>query len=517
VVIGILTGVLAAVFPARMAVRQDPVKVLSGRRGTVRTPRRAPILGVLVVCAGVAASAIGSAIALADATGATPGSGLGARSLAALIAGGAVLTQLGLIACSSAIIGVCGRWARRLPLVPRLAMRDAARHRGRSAPAMAAVLTAVAAATALVLYISAVDDRDRRNYTPMWPKGTAGLNLFTLEDQGPGKPPAELTLDPDEILARVAPELPPATATVVHAEASGRCADACTRADLIPVRSGGRSEGAGFSMGWGGVPVGGVETLRATTGTSSAAAETMLKAGGVVVTDPALVAGGRVELEVVSEAEQRRSEASGGVPGGRRVSVPGVYLAAPDATTNAVYSRAAAERLGLDVAPALLALRFDGRLPTTDEEDAARGALADAGFSTSFSVERGYVSDFGVGLLALALGAALITLGAAGISTGLAQADARDDHATLAAIGAAPRVRKTLAAAQSVAIAGLGTVLGVLAGFVPAVSLIGGAPSLELVVPWDLLAGAIVGTPLLAAGAAWLLTRARLPLRARVA
>lgn len=113
--------------------------------------------------------------------------------------------------------------------------------------------------------------------------------------------------------------------------------------------------------------------------------------------------------------------------------------------------------------------------------------------------------------------AALITLGAAGIATGLAQADSRDDHATLAAIGAPPRVRRTLAAAQSLTIAGLGTGLGVLAGFVPGVALIGAVESLDLVVPWVLLAAGVAGVPLLAAAAAWLLTRLRLPLRRRIA
>ena len=99
------------------------------------------------------------------------------------------------------------------------------------------------------------------------------------------------------------------------------------------------------------------------------------------------------------------------------------------------------------------------------------------------SVERGYDSEYGLGLLALVAGAGVITLGAAGIATGLAQADARADHATLAAVGAAPRLRRTLAAAQALSISGLGTALGVAAGFVPAVALIAALPGLDLVDP----------------------------------
>jgi putative ABC transport system permease protein len=181
-----------------------------------------------------------------------------------------------------------------------------------------------------------------------------------------------------------------------------------------------------------------------------------------------------------------------------------------------VYSPAAAAALGLRTRPGALLLRFD-TLPTTDQEEAARAALADAGIERSLSIERGYVSDYGLGLLALVVGAGAVTLGASGVATGLAQADARADHATLAALGAAPRLRRTLAAAQALTIAGLGTVLGIAAGFVPAMALIGAVDSVDLVLPWRLLATVLVVIPLLAASLAWLLTRSRVPLERRVA
>ena len=114
-------------------------------------------------------------------------------------------------------------------------------------------------------------------------------------------------------------------------------------------------------------------------------------------------------------------------------------------------------------------------------------------------------------------GAALITLGAAGIATGLAQADARADHATLAAVGATPGLRRTLAASQALAVAGLGTLLGVVAGLVPGLAFIAAVDSLHFSVPWITLAQVLLGIPLVAAGCAWLLTRSRLPLERRVA
>lgn len=512
---GGLIGVLAAALPARLAARQDPLQVITGRRGVVRTPRKAPVVGVLVACVGLACSTVGSLVALSDSLGINPVGG-GRSSLAAgLIAGGAVLLQLGLIACCPAIIGALGRRAGRLPLASRLAMRDAARHRGRSAPAMAAVLTAVAASTALALFITAIDDRDRRNYQPMWPERMAGASLVTYEDRGANDPPRPVTLDARRIQSVLTPHLPPMVATVVEVDSSATCTESCRTVE--PLAAAGPPGGSEAPAYWGGAPVGGASVLRATTGTSSAAAAERLASGGVVVTDRRYLDGGRVAFRIVEVDEQRRAIADGGTPRVRTVRLPGTYLAAPGATPPLVYGPGAARRLGIRTVPGTLAMRFDGDLPTVDQEDAAVAALADAGINTMFSLERGYRSDYGIGLLALALGAALITLGAAGISTGLAQADARDDHATLAAIGAAPGARKRLAAAQTLSIAGLGTMLGILSGFVPAIAMVGAVESLELVVPWGRLAAGAIGVPLLAAAVAWALTRARLPLRRRIA
>jgi putative ABC transport system permease protein len=156
-------------------------------------------------------------------------------------------------------------------------------------------------------------------------------------------------------------------------------------------------------------------------------------------------------------------------------------------------------------------------VPTTAEEDTARERLVRSGLAPSFDVERGYESDYGLGLLALVAGAALITLGAAGVATGLAQADARADHSTLAAIGATPGLRRTLAAAQAVAVAGLGTLLGVFAGLVPGLAFIGAIAGLEVAIPWLTLAEVLVGIPLIAGTCAWLFTRSRLPLERRAA
>ncbi len=543
--LGIVTGLLAAVLPARTAARQDPVVALTGRRGQVRTARKVPVIGLAVVVVGIACAALGSSLAVAQLTGLNPLNGRSTALVAGLIGGGAALAQIGLIITSPAIIGLVARWSRRLPLAGRLALRDAARHRGRSAPAMAAVLTAVTGSTALLLFVAAMDARDRETYTPTWPALTGGVELTrTTYDSVTGSE-TRTRIDPDRVLAAIRPELPPFTAGIVPTLDTGCPGDdlGCvpgyvvlpvpaeqecflwslvgqpTEAQLRRAERDPRCQESEqvISGQLAGAPVGGGDVLSLVTrGVRPAAAVEVLERGGVVVFDPRLLGrDGTVTVEVVSSAAAAAAQDADSEPASRRVVLPAAVVPVGSVLAEAVYSAGAAEALGVATAPSTLLLEFDS-LPTQDEEEAAAAALAEAGLQLNFSVERGYVSEYGLGQLALVLGAGVITLGAAGIATGLAQADARADHATLAAVGAAPGMRRRLAAAQALSVAGLGTVLGVAAGFVPAIALIGAMPGLQLTVPGWQLAQVLVLIPALAAGSSWLLTRSRMPLERRV-
>lgn len=511
--LGVVTGLLSAVLPARTAARQDPVVALTGRRGQVRTAKKVPVIGVVMVIAGVAAAATGSALVVSLNTGLNPANGTSTALVAALIAGGAALAQLGLIVTSPAIIGLVGRLGSRLPLPARLAVRDAARHRGRSAPAMAAVLTAVTGSTALLLYVTSTDAHDRETYQPTWAPQTAGITLHTSRFDATANKTITTLLDPDRVTRLLAPTLPPFTATTIDAtvecDSDGSCGSLSPR--LFGVQD-------GYSTGsFSGTPVGDETTVRGITGRPSAAAADVIRRGGVVVFDRSFIRRGQVRLDVTTLADAREAARRGDdTPATTTVRLPAVLVPRGAATVPMMLSARAAKKLGFSVEPSVVLMHFD-RLPTTGQQDAARGALANQGLEPYlFSVERGYQSSYGLGLLSLVLAAGVITLGASGVATGLAQADARADHATLAAVGAAPRLRRTLAAAQALTIALLGTALGIAAGFVPAVALIGAVESLHLVIPWLLLATVLLGVPLLAGALAWLLTRSRVPLERRL-
>ena len=145
----------------------------------------------------------------------------------------------------------------------------------------------------------------------------------------------------------------------------------------------------------------------------------------------------------------------------------------------------------------------------------------------ALSVEQGAAPrDDSPLLLLLAAAAGVITVGAAGIATALAAAEGRAELSTLAAVGAAPAVRRLLAICQAGVIAGLGSVLGIVAGLGTAAIVLFSVnrqhatawPTLEpypYLVPWPAL-GVLVLVPVVAMLGAGLFTRARLPIERRL-
>jgi putative ABC transport system permease protein len=202
----------------------------------------------------------------------------------------------------------------------------------------------------------------------------------------------------------------------------------------------------------------------------------------------------------------------------------------------AVVPQQAADAAGLRTEP-VGSLFTNSRMPNGEERQALNSDLAKIGTDAAVYLERGYVADNNLILLALTLFAGLVTIGAAGIATGLAQADAEPDLKTLAAIGAAPRVRRTLSGFQCGVIATMGVVLGSAAGILPAVGLRhterrhevnyyrqaldagwgyqSQVPHVPIVVPWGTLGMLIVAVPLGATLLAALVTRSRTQLARR--
>ncbi|NUU22947.1 MAG: ABC transporter permease, partial [Streptomycetaceae bacterium] len=123
-VLGLVVGVIAAAVPAFLAARESVVDSLTGRRGVRHGSRILPLVGAGMGAVGLGLAYYGARVSPSD----------------AVTLAGCVIAELGLIACCPALLGVAGRLGRLLPLTPRLALRDAARNRPRSAPAVAAIM-----------------------------------------------------------------------------------------------------------------------------------------------------------------------------------------------------------------------------------------------------------------------------------------------------------------------------------------------------------------------------------------
>ncbi len=176
VAFGLVSALLASAVPAWLASRQDVVAVLAGRRGDRRPRASTPVVGLVLVGLGTAASAYGAA---------TSDNGRGGVWIAA----SAVVSVLGMILVVPVVVSAVARLAGRLPLTARYAARDAARHRTRTVPAVAAVAATVAGVVALGIANASDEEQNERTYQPQLAMGTG---LFSwAPDVLPGERPPD--------------------------------------------------------------------------------------------------------------------------------------------------------------------------------------------------------------------------------------------------------------------------------------------------------------------------------------
>lgn len=551
VAVGLVTGLLAAVVPALQASRQNVLASLTGR-GDVKAPsRRLTLVGAVLVLAGTALALLGA----------------GVGQQAAAIMGGSMIAEIGLVACIPFLVGQFGRVSRWLPLTPRLALRDSTRHRGRTAPAVAAVMAAVAGAIAVTAYQGSRDAENLAEYQAGAPRNAVVLQIDRSGPYGSSSPNAAANLDGQR--AAVEQSIPGLgqrgdVSTLIepgadcvgknrcsylsltmptshqcpldladangHLSASFTSAQARRTATTDPRCLAARTHLSYSVVGT--VAVGDAVALHNLTGASDPAAVRALAEGKVLVGDPRYIENGRVDIVVTVSANM--TDGDGSTPDTtRKISAPAVAYTSPMATDLTLMSPETAQALKLTVLP-VGSVWLPGTMPSSADEQRANAAVGRIG-AGQISVERGYQDNGNAVAVVLALIASVVAVAAAGIATGLAAADSQADLATLAAVGAAPRIRRTLSGFQCAVIALMGAILGAAAGLVPAAALWGvhsgstgmqytasdgivslSPPGAPLDVPWSTMALVVVGLPLLS----WLLaagfTRSRMVLTRRL-
>ena len=497
--VGLVTALLAAVLPAVQAARQDVVAALHGRVTAKPPSRRMAATGVVLLIAGAATALLGA--------GSRPGlpvvSTFDMRTLAVLA--GSVTAELGMLACTPVVVGLLGRLARRLPLGPRLALRDSARNRSRTAPAVAAVMAAVAGAVAVSVFTTTGDAQARSEYRAEAPNGAVTLSLS-------GRAPAEkLRGAVDRELSGLGER---ADLFQVRYTFCPNCSSLVDFRPGAPLPHGGNARAL----------AGDATVLHNYFGLRDATAEAALAAGKAVVFDPGYVKDGKATFRLTGANGGGAPLQPGQTPqlDEKDVSLDAVLVDDPAAARygTGLVSPATVQRLGLTTTPTA-SIWLPETLPTAKAQQRAAGAVSHIDTFASLGVERGYRSKGDLTTLALSGFAALVVLGAAGIATGLAAADSRQDQATLAAVGAPPRIRRVLSGLQCGLIAVVGAVLGTVTGFVPAVALrkardLGSAGAhVPITVPWALLLLTLLVLPLLAGLLAAVTTRSRVPLARR--
>jgi putative ABC transport system permease protein len=507
VLVAVLTALAAAAFPARAAARTDVVAALAGRRGALRTRKRVVALGLVV-------GAVGAVIAVGGATGSNG---------ATVILFGVALVELGLIACTPALIGVAGRLGRRLPLAPRIALRDASRNRSAATPAIAAVMASIIGAMAAILVVASTLDKNRRDYHASLPMHAAWVELDDVDRD----------VDPQAVLDAMRATLPVSDLLLVRGP-SDTCAltePDCVTSDITLGQSGDgglRQFGGPTRVRGGYLPITVVDDgsgLAALFGKPEPDAAAALRKGEVVVVDRAAVnSRGTVTLQ---GRQDRMSDAGDGTV--KRLTVRAVVVSDGYPATQLIVPPSVATKLGVTPEPIGVFAR-DTRAPSSDEKQALAGKLNAINPRLYHYIESGYHDDRAWMMYALVGVAAVIAVGAAVIATALADVDGRADLVTLGAVGASPRTRRLLSLSRAGVIAGIGAVLGTAAGFVPAIAWVratrvpaavysttGGyyaqslPAQLHLVVPWLPTVAVLVGIPVLAALLAGAFSRSRLP------
>jgi putative ABC transport system permease protein len=504
---GFVSAVIAAVVPAWIASRQDVVAVLSNRRGD-RPSAWGPVgpaLGVFLILVGLGLT----------------GRGVrgGTQYGEIWIAFGAVFVVLGAVLLLRLFVALAARFAGRLPLALRYAVRDAHRHRTRTVPAIGAIMATVAGVVALGIANASDEAANRAGYEQQLPMGTGQVSLYS------GDGSAEEALAASGQLATVVkaafPDMVPIRA--LWTDRDGRWTDIGLRTgpdEMVPFEGGYASNQAILvADALPAVDFGISERERS-------AADRALEQGQMVAFASGPVSGSTVELQlsvVDPNTGEPKAPWSKEFPAHFANLGPGAHMSGG---------------MGLAVLPPSLAkaVPFDvitngfvipDQVTKAQEKDLAErveGVTEKAGVY----VERGYQQPDEYQILLLVLGClgALLMLGGTLTATFLALSDARPDLATLSAVGAGPRARRFVAASYALVLGLIGAVVGAAIGFVPGIAATypltsntwtsDATSSHTVAIPWLLISSIVVALPLLTALVVGLFARSRLPIVARI-
>jgi putative ABC transport system permease protein len=475
-ILAVLAAYAAAAQPARAIARVPVVAALSGRPPAPKPARHLAVpfgLGFLAL-----------AFFLLGMAGAGVGTSTSGNSKAQLdeVAGGLIALVVAVVLLSPACLAVLARFGRWTPVMVRLALRDLARYRGRSGPALAAISLSVLIASA-VSVVSAARFGDALDYV------------------GPNLTSSQLIVYPP---GHGNPNGPPPTAS--------QLATTRTTAQRIAASLDGRYtitlETPSGSLQYGG-------TGRGFSGTTYVATAQLLNAFGITPaqvnpdTDFLTMRPGLSATQHMQLWDTRKVPPEACTPGSCLANPPIQEISAlPSGTSapNTIITEHAMREFSFTATTAGWLIQAPGGLTATQITDASQTA-ATAG--ASIETVNNIPSDTQITAAATIFGLVL-ALGILAMSIGLIRSETASDLRTLTATGASGTARRTLTAATAGALALTGAVAGTAGAYLAAIgffrtnqldqlSELGSIPVAGLL--WIL-----VGMPLIAVAVSWLLS-----------
>ncbi len=412
-----------------------------------------------------------------------------------------VLMLLGLVALVPQLLALLAQHCGSLPLLPRLAMRDAARSRHRSAPVVAAVLAVTTMGVGALIVAAGFDTQRKGDFLASTPTGmvTASLNGFSSPEAQGQVPTA---------LAHLRQAVSPTAEYLVRG----------TGVEIInecpPNPDAGMCSTSPVSVA---DPT--MIMRLAAVGTNETTLRQHLDAGGVVVFDtskstandrtfdgfgtlPARITNGQVRA-FENDLDPRTAQTA---------NLP-VLVLEPREDTQMITMVFGSDRAVASVpmpslepptsASDLTAVYTIGYPMTNSQIEGMNSALAP--YQLAVDAHRTFVPKAHGISVAIAVLAGLIAVLATSAAAALAIVEQRADMAILRAMGTSPRRQRQLASIQSALLATLGVGLGIALGIYLGASATDGT-WFPVVIPGDQIAAIGIGVPLLAAAVAWLCT-----------
>jgi putative ABC transport system permease protein len=475
VALAVLGATAAAWWPGRTVARVPIMLALSGRPPKPRPARHSAIAAAALIAVGF------SCLALSN------------RDSAPLIVAGIVATILGCLLLGPLAIRIFSRMAGRVSIAPRLALRDLGRYQARSGAALAAVTLALGIAATVVITASAEEAKAAGD-----PPNLSDRQIRVY--MGPGQ---ARELSP--VLAAAEVERLAASARQLAAQLDGAAVITLQNA-VQPGTQPGVIDGIRV-----------LPTVRLTRRLDKAyysesqlyvATPTVLRYLGIDpdTVDPSadFLVDRTVQTDdlVIPSFTSRETFAVTNV---QRIDVGQHLFGSPGDTADqkppAFVTLDGLRRRGWQQVPAGWLVQSNS--PLTDDQIAdARELAADAGLTIEVRREARSLTS----AMAIATGAgAVLALAILALTVGLIRSESAGDLRTLTATGATPRIRRTLTAATAGALALLAAVLGVAGAYVLLAAMYHDDLGYLSDVPVLYLALAVIGLPLAAAAAGWLL------------